>query len=80
MLAEVSDFLMGLVLEYMRATYRLGQTIRVPQPSKIEWLTILRQVMDDLESAFRRIAQQPRRRLIRRQEYVRAERIGSRGR
>lgn len=75
MLAEITNFFVGLALDYLRATYRHGQTVRVPEPSQIEWLTILRQVLEQLESALRRIAQQPRRRLLRRQESVRAERI-----
>jgi|GEM_PF-253015 len=75
MLTEITSFFTGLALDYLRATYRHGQTVRVPEPSQVEWLTILRQVLEQLESALRRIAQQPRRRLLRRQESVRAERI-----
>src|SRR5690606_21990140 len=65
MVAEISAFYRGLVLEYMRGTFRLGQVVRVPDPSHIEWLTILKEVLDQLERALRHIAHQPRRRLTR---------------
>ena len=75
MLAELTDFFTGLALEYLRATYRLGKSVRVPQPSHIEWLTILRQVIGQLEQALRRIARYPSRRLIRSPELTRVEKL-----
>lgn len=75
MLAEVSNFLMGLALEYLRATYRAGDTVRAPRPSDVEWLTILRQVWSDLERALFRIRERPTRRLIRHERLARPDRI-----
>ena len=74
-LAEISDFFTGLALEYLRATYRWGQPVRAPQPSDVEWLTILRQVIEQLEQALLRIARQPRRRLVRSEELIRVDKL-----
>ncbi len=73
MLAEITNFLMGLSLEYLKATYRSGQVTKAPEPTDIEWLTILRQVIGDLEQAVSRIEQRPHRRLTREYRFVRPE-------
>lgn len=73
MLAEVTDLLMGLALEYLRSTYRKGADYKIPNPSDLEWITLLRHLIDDLERALRRISQQPQRRLIRELGWARPE-------
>lgn len=75
MLAEITDFFTGLALEYLRATYRLGKAVKVPHPSDLEWLAILREVIGQLEQALRRIARQPHRRLIRSEELTRVDKL-----
>ncbi len=75
MLGEVTSFLMGLALEYLQATYRRGEAQRAPEPTAVEWLTLLRHVWQDLERALVYIAAHPRRRLIRAERYSRSERI-----
>jgi uncharacterized protein len=59
LLADVQDILTGLVLEYLRSTFRLGFAVPLPQPTHLEWLTLLRHVMADLERALVNISRQP---------------------
>ena len=75
LLAEVQDILTGLVLEYLRSTFNVGAESRVPQPTHLEWLTLLRHVITDLEKALRNIARQPVRATVRTVETVRADRV-----
>lgn len=65
LLAEVQEILTGLALEYLRSTYQLGNDLRVPQPSHVEWLALLRHIANDLESSLQYIAQHPVRGLTR---------------
>jgi len=74
-LAEVQEVMTALAMEYLRSTFQLGTTSTVPQPAHLEWLTLLRHVVEDLETALQRIAQQPVRGLTRQPVSVRAERI-----
>lgn len=74
-LAEVQDMLTGLALEYLRATFQLGLGFRVPQPTHVEWLSLLRHVMDELERALRYIAAKPVRGLNREPVMARAEKV-----
>jgi predicted component of viral defense system (DUF524 family) len=75
LLADVQDILTGLALEYLRSTFQLGFRSQVPQPTHLEWLTLLRHVLNDLERALQRIAQQPVRNLIRTPQATRAEKV-----
>jgi hypothetical protein len=75
LIAEVQDVLTGLVVEYLRATFQLGLPARTPQPTHVEWLTLLRHVMDDLERALRHVAERPRWGLARQTAPVRIERL-----
>jgi hypothetical protein len=70
MLAEVQDILTGLVLEYLRSTFHLASAVRVPQPTYLEWLTLLRNVASDLERSVRHIALHPIRAVNRQPEHV----------
>lgn len=74
-LAEVQEIMTGLALEYLRATFRLGAISPEPQPTHLEWLTLLRQVISSLEQALRHIAQQPIRGLTREPMAVRADQV-----
>lgn len=74
-LAEVQEMLTGLALEYLRATFQLGLGFQVPQPTHVEWLSLLRHVMDDLERALRYIAARPVRGLTREAVMVRIEKV-----
>jgi uncharacterized protein len=75
LLAEVQDVLTGLILEYLRSTFQLGSEVHVPQPTHVEWLTLLRHVIDDLEKAVLHIARQPIRAVTRNPEQVRSDQI-----
>jgi len=74
-LAEVQEMLTGLALEYLRATFQMGLGFRVPQPTHVEWLSLLRHVMDELERALRYIAAKPVRGLSREPAVVRVEKV-----
>ncbi len=75
LVADVQDILTGLVVEYLRATFATGLPVRAPQPAHVEWLTLLRHVIDDLERALGYVAQRPRWGLARADEAVRVERL-----
>ena len=75
LLAETQDILMGLALEYMRATYRLGMAARVPQPTDLEWVVLLHHIVDQLERALQQVARRPVRALSRTSIMTRSERI-----
>ncbi|MTI80841.1 MAG: DUF2357 domain-containing protein [Firmicutes bacterium] len=75
LLAEVQENLTGLALEYLRSTFQLGQEVKTPKPTHVEWLLLLRHVVDDLEQALQHIGQQPIRGLTRDPVNVRADRI-----
>ena len=75
LLAEVQEILTGLALEYLQSTFQLGLRLEVPEPSHIEWLTLLRNIADELERALHQIARRPVRELTREPTIVRAEQI-----
>jgi uncharacterized protein len=59
LLAEVQEILSSLALEYLRSTHQPGAKVSVPQPTHVEWLTLLRHVADDLQQAAERISSRP---------------------
>ena len=75
MLAEVQEILIGLALEYLRSTFKMGVQSKVPQPTNIEWLTLLKNIGENLEKALRFISQHPIRGLVREPISVRIENI-----
>ncbi|OPZ75409.1 MAG: hypothetical protein BWY80_00159 [Firmicutes bacterium ADurb.Bin456] len=74
-LAEVQEILTGLALAYLRATFQLGLGFQTPQPTHVEWLSLLRHVMDELERALRYIAARPVRGLDREPVMARVEKV-----
>jgi uncharacterized protein len=74
LLAEVQEILTGLVLEYLRSTFQLGTASKVPQPTQLEWLTLLRHVAGELRQAIDTIAQRPQWALAREPQLTRVER------
>src|SRR5439155_23792826 len=75
MMPEVQDLLTGLALEYLRATLLSGAPERVQHPTHLEWLTILRQVLDRLERGLRQVAARPHWGITREPMLVPAERV-----
>jgi uncharacterized protein len=75
LLADVQDILASIVIEYLRSTFRLGSVRPTHESTHVEWLTLLRYLVDRLEQALNKIAQQPRWSLIRSPQTVRVEQI-----
>lgn len=75
LLADIQDILAGLVLEYLRSTFQLGFAITVEAPSRLEWLLLLRHLIDDLERAVRYIERHPHHTLTRERVSTRVERL-----
>jgi uncharacterized protein len=75
MLARVQDLATGLALEYLQATYHLGAATGSGESSRLEWLALLRNLLDELEKALRHVAARPTRGLVRRARIVRAEQL-----
>lgn len=72
---EVQEVLTGLALEYLRSTFQLGSPVQAKQPSHLEWLTLLREVLDTLERALIHIFRQPVRETSRETESIRVDRV-----
>ncbi len=77
LIADVQDTMVGLVLAWLRSTWKSGQVdpARKRSPTDLEWLLHLGVLLDDLEMALGRVAAQPIRSLSRDQEWQQAERI-----
>lgn len=75
MLADVQDMLSGLVIEYLRATYHAGFASHEPQPTRLEWLVLLRHILGDVETSLQQIARRPIRGMQRQPVVTRVERI-----
>jgi len=58
-LADVQETLAGLAFEYLRATWRGAKAVDAPAPTQIEWLTLLRSVVEEFEQALRHISSRP---------------------
>jgi predicted component of viral defense system (DUF524 family) len=74
-LADIQEVLTGLAYEYLRSTYQLGKAHSTSRPTRLEWLILLRQIVQQLDKAVRHITQQPVRQLVRRPRTVRIERL-----
>lgn len=64
LISDVSACVRGLALEYMRSTHRHADRSHT-LATEIEWLSMLRQDIGNLQRAFARINQQPFRHLLR---------------
>lgn len=74
-LAEVQGTLAGLAFEYLRATWQGATSVAAPAPTQVEWLTLLRSVAEELNSALRHIANRPIRGLRREPVVRRADQV-----
>lgn len=75
MVADLQDILTGLVLEYLRSTYQLGFVTDTEGSSRIEWILLLRHVVEDLESALHHIERRPDHDLARERVSTRVEKV-----
>ena len=73
--AEVQEILTGLALEYLRGTFQPGSVVRVPKPSDIEWLTLLKSAAAELEKSLTYVAGHPLRRFVAEGRDMRVDRI-----
>ena len=75
LLADMQNVMSGFVLEYLRSTFQLGFATDVEKPSTLEWLLLLRYVVDDLERALRYVKHHPQHTLVRERISTRIERL-----
>lgn len=75
LLADVQEILSGLVLEYLRSTFQLGFATDCNNPSRLEWILLLRHVVDDLERGLRYLEKHPHHGLIRERISTRVEKL-----
>jgi uncharacterized protein len=73
MMGDVQDLAAGLALEYLRSTHQFGSHLSGRLTSRLEWIALLRYVVDDLNKAIAYIAQRPIRGLHRQSAMVRVE-------
>ncbi|QDS94649.1 hypothetical protein FF011L_34290 [Roseimaritima multifibrata] len=73
--ADVQSILTNLAYEYLRSTHQMGKLSSDRPPSKLEWLVLIEQIIDELDTAMNHIAQRPTRALVRRERTSRLERI-----
>jgi uncharacterized protein len=75
LLADVQDILAALVLEYLRSTFKLGFTIHSSTATRLEWLILLRHLIENLERGIRYIERHPHHALTRERLPTRVERL-----
>lgn len=75
LLADVQEILTGLVVEYLRSTFQLGFVTDAESSSRLEWVLLLRHVVDGLERGLRYIEQHPHHGLIRERIPTRVEKL-----
>lgn len=73
--ADVQKILTSLAYEYLRSTHQMGKLASDRTPTKLEWLVLIEQIMDELDVAMNHIAQRPTRGLVRKEKTTRLERI-----
>lgn len=75
LVADVQDILRGLVLEYLRSTFKSGFATDSDNTSRLEWLLLLRYVIEDLESGLRYIEKHPHHDLVGKRVATRLEKL-----
>lgn len=75
MLAEVQSIMTSLAMEYLKATYQLGTSLSDTSAKDLEWITLLENILCDLEQALYYISNHPVRGLQRESIYRRTEQI-----
>lgn len=76
MVADVQDLATSLALEYLRSTFQFGSATRDQRPvGDLDWVLLLRALIDDLERALRQVARGPRRTIVRPMKLRPADRV-----
>jgi len=74
-LGEITRISTGLAMEYLRATYSMGTMVEEEGPTKLEWLSILRSQVDELEKALAYVQEHPVCVLTRELGFQKAEKV-----
>jgi hypothetical protein len=74
-LSEVQDTLSGLALEYLRATWKGAVVTEAAKPTQIEWLRLLRSIVEELDRALLHVSSRPIRALSRAGVFRRADQV-----
>lgn len=75
LVADLQDILTSLVLTYLRSTYQLGFVTDAEGSSRLEWILLLRYVVDDLERGLRYIDRHPHHELVPKRVPTRPEKL-----
>ena len=75
LVADIQDMLRGLVLEYLRSTFKSGFATDDEDPSRLEWILLLKYVVEDLEGGFRLIEKHPHHDLVGKRVATRVEKL-----
>jgi len=75
LLADIQDILTALVLEYLKSTFHLATDTPPGTPTQLEWLILLRHVIDKLERGIRYIEQHPHQGLSRERMLVKSHSV-----
>lgn len=75
LLADMQDIMTGLVLQYLRSTYQLGFVTDSAGSSRLEWILLLRHVVDDLEDGLRYIERHPHHELVKQRVPTRFDKL-----
>lgn len=75
MLAEVQSVMTSLAMEYLKATYQLGTSLSDKSAQNLEWITLLENILGDLEQALFYVSNHPIRGLQRENIYRRTEQV-----
>jgi predicted component of viral defense system (DUF524 family) len=74
-LADLQQSVRSLAYEYLRSTFQFGKVTATAKPTQLEWLLLLREVIEQLRKAIQEVAHHPRRGLVRRARVSRIEKI-----
>jgi len=58
-MAEIQEIMTSLAMEYLQSTYHLGKSNPEDEPSNLEWVTLLKGILKDLEKALTHITNFP---------------------
>ncbi|MBL8811599.1 MAG: DUF2357 domain-containing protein [Planctomycetaceae bacterium] len=74
-LADLQQSVRSLAYEYLRSTFQFGKVAATAKPTQLEWLLLLREVIEQLRKAIQEVSHHPRRGLVRRARVSRIEKI-----
>ena len=75
LVADIQDMLRGLVLEYLRSTFKSGFATDDEDQSRLEWILLLHYVIEDLEGGLRLVEKHPHHNLVGKRVATRVEKL-----